>query len=128
MTQYATQQKLERATQSSYDGFEVPESQKIFRTLEERSGRKIVGSFLRMALDGATDGKQEFKDGMRIGGNIMLLEQALLGSGFSRKEAQKMSDIIEAQKKDFVVRDMDHAKKLVQSYQEAQTKRAILVN
>lgn len=66
------------------------------------------------------DGKQEFADGIRIGGNIMLLEQALRESGAPDKEAQKMSEIIEAQKKDFVVRDIAHAKRLVQSYQEAQ--------
>lgn len=71
-----------------------------------------------MALEGATDGKQEFADGVRIGGNIMLLEQVLREDGFSESDAQNMSDIIEAQKKDFVVRDRSHARRLVESYQE----------
>lgn len=92
-------------------------SLRVFRGLERRSGKRIIGSFLRMALEGATDGKKEFADGVRIGGNIMLLEKALRESGFAEIDSQKMSDIIEAQKKDFVVRDMDHARRLVQSYQ-----------
>ena len=73
-----------------------------------------------MALDGVVDGKQEFADGVRIGGNIMLLEEALRENAFLESDAQKMSEIIEAQKQDFVVRDTAHAKRLVQSYQEAQ--------
>ena len=81
-----------------------------------------------MALDGAIDGKKEFADGMRIGGNIMLLEQALRDDGFPEADAQKMSEIIEVQKKDFVVRDMDHAKKLVQSYQAVQAIKPIPAN
>ena len=92
----------------------------------EKSGKKIVGSFLRMALDGATDGKQEFADGVRIGGNIMLLERVLRDNGYPEADAEKMSEIIEAQKKDFVVRDIAHAKRLVQSYQDAQVTRLIL--
>ncbi len=116
LTQYTTQQKLGWDTQSSYDGLEVPESQRLFRTLEEKSGRKIVGSFLQMALEGATDGQQEFADGVRIGGNIILLEKALWDAWLSTDDAQKMSEIIEEQKKDFVVRDRDHANRLVDSY------------
>lgn|GEM_PF-2736593 len=57
---------------------------------------------------------------MRIGGNIILLEQALKSSGFSEMDADKMSDIIEVQRRDFVVRDLGHADRLVRSYQEAQ--------
>ena len=119
LTQYATQAKIWE-TQSGYDRFEVPVSQRLFRKLEEKSGKKIVGSFLHMALDGVVDGKQEFADGVRIGGNIMLLEEALRENAFLESDAQKMSEIIEAQKQDFVVRDTAHAKRLVQSYQEAQ--------
>ncbi|MEI6710882.1 MAG: hypothetical protein WCK88_01085 [bacterium] len=78
-----------------------------------------------MALDGATDGKQQFADGVRIGGNIMLLEEALRESVFPEADAQKMSEIIEVQKKNFVVRDIAHAKRLVQSYQKAQVTRLI---
>jgi len=119
LTQYSTQAKIWK-THSGYDGFEVPESQKLFRKLEEKSGKNIVGSFLRMALDGAAEWKQEFADGVRIGGNIILLEQALKSSGFSEMDADKMSDIIEVQRRDFVVRDLGHADRLVRSYQEAQ--------
>lgn len=128
LTQYATQQKLWWETQSGYDGFEVPESQKIFRTLEEKSGKKIVGSFLRMALDGSVDGKQEFADGVRIGGNIILLEKALRKTWVSETIAENMSKIIESQKKDFVVRDVGHAERLVQSYQDAHTTSVIFAN
>jgi hypothetical protein len=88
--------------------------------LEEKSGKKIVGSFLRMALDGVVEGKQEFADGVRIGGNIILLEQALRDSADPESSAENMSKIIESQKKDFVVRDIGHAERLVKSYQDAQ--------
>lgn len=125
LTQYATQNRLDGETQSWYDGFEVPESLRLFRTLGEKSWIPLVGLFLRMALDGATDGKQQFADGVRIGGNIMLLEEALRESVFPEADAQKMSEIIEVQKKNFVVRDIAHAKRLVQSYQKAQVTRLI---
>lgn len=78
-----------------------------------------------MALDGAVDGKQEFADGIRIGGNIILLEQALQDSDSPELDAEKMNKIIEAQKKDFVIRDSAHAERLVKSYQDAQTQVAI---
>ena len=73
-----------------------------------------------MALDGAVDGKQEFAHGVRIGGNIILLEKALQDSNSPELDAEKMNKIIEAQKKDFVVRDSAHAERLVKSYQDAQ--------
>ncbi len=50
----------------------------------------------------------------------MLLEQALQAEGFSKSDAEAMNTIIEAQKKDFVVRDSAHAMRLVLSYREAQ--------
>jgi hypothetical protein len=62
---------------------------------------------------------------MRIGGNIILLKNALREGGFLESDAQAMSQIIEAQKKDFVVRNIAHAEKLVQSYQEAQATKLI---
>jgi hypothetical protein len=49
----------------------------------------------------------------------MMLERALSGRVFqSEKVARNMSRIIELQKKDFVIRDMAHAQKLVDSYLE----------
>jgi hypothetical protein len=50
----------------------------------------------------------------------MLLEQSLGDNGHLEADAQKMSEIIEAQKKNFVVRDIAHAKRLIQSYQDTQ--------
>lgn len=49
----------------------------------------------------------------------MMLEDALSGRVFnSEKVAQNMSRIIELQKEDFIIRDMTHAQKLVDSYLE----------
>lgn len=49
----------------------------------------------------------------------MMLEKALSGRAFnSEKVAQNMNRIIELQKKDFIIRDMAHAQKLVDSYLE----------
>lgn len=116
LTQYATQQKVSD-TMSSYDTFEVPESLYFFRTMELKSGKSMIGAFLNMALNGSSDGKAEFAAGMRIGWNIILLEQALKNTWFdAEKHAKSMNKIIEAQKKNFVIRDFNHALKLVKSY------------
>ncbi len=49
----------------------------------------------------------------------MMLEKALSGIVFNSEQvAQNMSRIIELQKKDFIIRDMAHAQKLVDSYLE----------
>jgi hypothetical protein len=57
---------------------------------------------------------------MRIGTNIMMFERALSGRVFqSEKVAREMSRIVELQKKDFVIRDLNHAQKFVDSYLEA---------
>lgn len=119
LTQYATQEKIGE-TESGYDAKIVPQGIRLFETLGEKSGRSTVGAFLNMALHWNNGGKQEFADGVRIGGNIMMLENALSGKVFRAGEtAQKMSEIIESQKKDFIVRDMSHANRLVDSYLEA---------
>lgn len=77
----------------------------------------MIGSFLAMALHGNNGGKEEFAEGMRVGANVMLLEKALIGKVLKIEEtASIMSDIIEAQKSDFVIHDMVHAEKLVDSY------------
>lgn len=119
LTQYATQEKIGE-TESGYDAKIVPQGIRLFETLGKKSRRSTVGAFLNMALHGNNGGKQEFADGVRIGGNIMMLENALSGKVFRAGEtAQKMSEIIESQKKDFIVRDMSHANRLVDSYLEA---------
>lgn len=116
LTQFATQKKVGE-TESGYDAQIVPQGIRLFKTLGEKSGKPTVGAFLNMALHGNANGKQEFAEGVRIGTNIMMLEKALSGKVFRIGEtAQNMSKIIETQKKDFVVRDLDHAQKLVDSY------------
>ncbi len=50
----------------------------------------------------------------------MMFERALSGRVFQpEKVAREMSRIVELQKKDFVIRDMNHAQKFVDSYLEA---------
>ncbi|MBP7773534.1 hypothetical protein KA071_00380 [Candidatus Gracilibacteria bacterium] len=118
LTQFATQQKIGE-TESGYDARIVPQGIRLFETLGEKSGRSTVGGFLNMALHGSTGGKQEFADGVRIGTNIMMLERALSGKVFqSEKVVQNMNRVIELQKKNFIVRDLAHAQKLVDSYLE----------
>jgi hypothetical protein len=119
LTQFATQQKIGE-TESGYDARIVPQGIRLFDTLGDKSGRSTVGGFLNMALHGSTGGKQEFAEWMRIGTNIMMFERALSGRVFqSEKVAREMSRIVELQKKDFVIRDMNHAQKFVDSYLEA---------
>lgn len=119
LTQYATQQKVS-GTISSYDKFEVPESLYFFRVMELKSWKKMIGAFLNMALNGSSAGKAEFAAGMRIGWNIFLLEQALKNTGFdAAKHAQAMSKVIEAQKDEFVIRDINQARELADSYIDA---------
>lgn len=118
LTQYATQRKI-GDTESGYDAKIVPQGIRLFEALGEKSGRSTVGWFLRMTLEGNTGGKQEFAEWIRIGTNIMMLEKALSGIVFNSEQvAQNMSRIIELQKKDFIIRDMAHAQKLVDSYLE----------
>lgn len=118
LTQFATQQKIWE-TESGYDAKIVPQGIRLFETLGDKSGQSTVGWFLNMALHGSTGGKQEFAEWVRIGTNIMMLERALSGKVFqSEKVAWTVSRIIESQKKDFVIRDMNHAQKLVDSYLE----------
>ncbi len=118
LTQFATQQKIWE-TESGYDARIVPQGIRLFETLGEKSGRSTVGWFLNMALHGSTGGKQEFADWVRIGTNIMMLERALSGKVFqSEKVVQNMNRVIELQKKNFIVRDLAHAQKLVDSYLE----------
>ncbi len=57
---------------------------------------------------------------MRVGGNVILLKHALREKGFPERGVADMNKIIEVQEKDFIVKDIAHAKRLVQSYQEAQ--------
>lgn len=119
LTQYATQQKVSD-TISSYNEFEVPESLYFFRVMELKSGKSMIGAFLNMALNGSSAGKDEFAAGMRIGWNIILLEQALKNTGFdTAKHAQAMNKVIEAQKEKFVIRDISQARELADSYIEA---------
>lgn len=116
LTQFATQKEV-WATDSGYDADIVPQGIRLFETLGDKSGRSTVGAFLNMALHGNNGGKQEFADGVRIGGNIMMLEQALSGKVLKTWDtAQAMSRIIEFQEQDFIVKDLDHAKRLVDSY------------
>lgn len=118
LTQFATQERIWE-TESGYDEKIVPQGIRLFETLGEKSDRSTVGWFLNMALHGSTGGKQEFAEWVRIGTNIMMLEKALSGRVFqSEKVARSMSRIIELQKKNFVIRDMTHAQKLVDSYLE----------
>lgn len=118
LTQFSTQKKVGE-TESGYDAKIVPQWIRLFETLGEKSGRSTVGAFLNMALHGSRGGKQEFADGVRIGGNIMMIESALSGRVLrTGQTAQTMSEIIESQKKDFIVRDMVHANRLVDSYLE----------
>lgn len=118
LTQYATQQKIGE-TESGYDAKIVPQGIRLFETLGDKSGRSTVGWFLNMALHGSTGWKQEFAEWVRIGANIMMLERALSGKVFqSEKVVQNMNRVIELQKKDFIVRDLAHAQKLVDSYLE----------
>ena len=80
----------------------------------------MVGAFLNMALNGSSAGKDEFAAGMRIGWNIILLEQALKNTGFdAAKHAKAMSKVIEAQKEKFVIRDINQALELADSYIDA---------
>ena len=65
---------------------------------------------------------------MRVGGNVILLKRVLREGGLPESDAQSMSEIIEFQKKDFVVRDIGHAERLVQSYQDAHTTSVIFAN
>lgn len=116
LTQFATQEKIGE-TESGYDEKIVPQWIRLFETLGEKSGQSTVWAFLNMALHGNRGGKEEFANGVRIGGNIMMLEEALSGKVLKSEEtAQKMSQIIESQKEDFVVRDMEHAERFVDSY------------
>jgi hypothetical protein len=119
LTQFATQKKIGE-TESGYDAKIVPQGIRLFETLGKKSGRSTVGAFLNMALHGSTGGKQEFADGVRTGGNIIMFEKALAWKVLKPEEtAQNMSNIIEFQKTDFVVRDMEHAEKFADSYLKA---------
>ena len=119
LTQFEKKKKIGE-TESGYDARIVPQGIRLFETLGQKSGRSTVGGFLNMALHGSTGGKQEFAEWMRIGTNIMMFERALSGRVFQpEKVAREMSRIVELQKKDFVIRDMNHAQKFVDSYLEA---------
>jgi len=51
---------------------------------------------------------------------MMLLEKSLRDNGFPIIDAKEMNKVIESQRKNFVVQDINHADKLVESYQEVQ--------
>jgi hypothetical protein len=120
LTQRATQVEM-GATNSGYNKFIVPNTVDLFRHLERESGQPMIGPFINMALHGWSSSREAIARWMRVGGNVILLKHALRENGDSEGDAEKMSEIIERQKQDFVVRDIGHAERLVKSYQEAQT-------
>lgn len=120
LTQRATQVQVTWTTNSWYDAFIVPNTVDLFRHLEQESDQKMIGPFINMALYGWKSSRKAIAQWMRIGGNTILLKKSLQKIGFPESDARKMSKIIEKQKRDFIVRDMEHADTLVRSYQEAQ--------
>lgn len=120
LTQKWTQIALGRNTQSWYDEQIVPSTLDLVRHLERESGVPMIGPFLNMALHNWWSSREFFARWMRIGGNVSILTRALREWGWDVDDAKKMSEVLETQKENFVIRDIGHAERLVKSYEEAQ--------